>query len=295
MSVAPGEEAAAAPEPSAALLERLRSDEPLLSVELRPPRRDLSSAASMEAWIDMRHAVRRLTVDDHFVFLTDNAVGESEEENLNHLAGNLAGDVDFGRLVPFLTCKHPLDYCLLFAERAAARGFEALTVVGGDRDVGPPRCVEHAYLLREKLRRRVSGLALGGWANPHRDPAQQVAYLARADFHGDYFLTQVVSHHSVGRVEAFLEEADRQELEAPGVFGVFFYRSASSGTLERLNRFFPVPAEALTREFEEGASPEEVCARSIRALRDAGARHVYVSNLGLRRAPARLRAVNAAL
>ncbi len=245
----------------------------------------------MEAWIDMHHAVRQLAADDRFVFLTDNAVGESEEENLSHLAGNLAGQVDFGKLAPFLTCKHSLEYCLLFAERAAARGFEALTVVGGDREVGPPRCVEHAYMLREKLRRRVPELALGGWANPHRDPARQVEYLVRDDFHGDYYLTQVVSHHSADRVEAFLAEAERRGLEVPGVFGVFFYRSANPETLDRLSDFFPVPAEALRREFDAGATPEEVCARSIRALRNAGARHVYVSNLGLGGAARRLRRI----
>ena len=281
--------------PTSTLLERLRTDEPLVSVELRPPRSDLDAAGSMEAWIDMRHAVRRLAGDDSFVFLTDNAVGTSEEENLGHLTSNLGGEVDFGRLVPFLTCKHTLEYCLLYAERAASQGFEALTVVGGDREVGPPRCVEHAYMLREKLRRRVPELVLGGWANPHRDPEQQVEYLVRDEFHGDYYLTQVVSHHDADRVERFLEEADRRGLEAPGVFGVFYYRSANPRTLERLGEFFDVPAEELTREFEAGATPEEICARSIRALRDAGATHVYVSNLGLRRAPARLRSVRSRL
>lgn len=58
--------------------------------------------------------------------------------------------------------------------------------------------------------------------------------------------------------------------------------------LARLGESFPVPAEALTRDFEAGATPEEICLRSTRALRDAGARHVYVSNLGLRKAPGRL-------
>jgi hypothetical protein len=40
-----------------------------------------------------------------------------------------------------------------------------------------------------------------------------------------------------------------------------------------------VPVENLTEEFAAGATPEEVCARTIRSLRAAGARHVYVSNL----------------
>jgi len=248
----------------------------------------------MEAWIDMRHAVRRLAGRGRYVFLTDNAVGEGEEENLGHLEANLGGEVNFSRLVPFLTCKHPLDYCVLYAERAASRGFDALTVVGGDSTEDTPRCVPHAYLLREKLRRRVPGLALGGWVNPHRDPVEQVGYLAE-EFHGDYFLSQVVSHHDLGRVEAFLEEAARRGVTVPGAFGVFFYRSANPCTLSRLGEFFPVPAAEITAEFEAGATPEEVCARSIRALRASGARHVYLSNLGLRRAPARLERILARL
>ncbi len=42
-----------------------------------------------------------------------------------------------------------------------------------------------------------------------------------------------------------------------------------------------MPAEELTREFGDGATPEEICARSIRALTDAGVRHFYISNLPL--------------
>ena len=48
--------------------------------------------------------------------------------------------------------------------------------------------------------------------------------------------------------------------------------------------FLPVPAEGLTREFAEGATPEDVCARTLRALVDAGARHFYISNLPVARA-----------
>ena len=45
-----------------------------------------------------------------------------------------------------------------------------------------------------------------------------------------------------------------------------------------------VPIEGLTREFAEGATAEEVCARTIRTLMDAGARHFYISNLPVSRA-----------
>lgn len=266
----------------APFLRELRDGLPLLTIELRPPRADLSDGDSVDAWIDLNRTVRRLGREGRYVFLTDNAVGAREEENLTHLAANLPAETDPCQIVPFLTSKHSLDYCLTYAQRAWAQGFRALVVLGGDRSVGPARCVEHAYQLRARIRARIPELTLGGWANPHRDPGEQVGWLAMEEAHADFFLTQVVSHHSVRRVEAFVREAERQGLDAPAVFGVFHYRSASPRTFEALGDFFPVPAEALTREFEAGDTPEEITARSIRTLRDAGARHVYLSNLGTR-------------
>ena len=41
----------------------------------------------------------------------------------------------------------------------------------------------------------------------------------------------------------------------PGIFGVFYYRSANAKTLETLKQFLPVPADALMQEFAEGATP----------------------------------------
>ncbi|HWP38869.1 MAG TPA: hypothetical protein VNL18_15085 [Gemmatimonadales bacterium] len=249
----------------------------------------------MDAWIDMYHGVRRLARHDTVIFITDNAVGAAEEENLQHLVNNLAGDVPAERVVPFLTCKHSLDYCMTYAARAASHGFQALTVLGGDRSVGPARCVPYAYMLRQAIRQRIPNLALGGWANPHRDPKQQVDFLLNETFTGEFFLTQVVSHHSIRAVEAFLDEARRRGVTYPGVFGVFLYRSARPDTLARLAPFFPVPAEEITREFAAGLSPEDICARSIRALWDVGANAVYVSNLGFRKPEERYRALLSAL
>lgn len=271
------------------LLDRLHAERPLVSVEMRPPRSDLSSADSMEDWIDMQHSVRRLAAQDTLIFLTDNAVGEAEEENLRHLTTNLAGAIEPSRVVPFLTAKHSLQYCLMYAARAASHGFPALTVLGGDRFVGPPRCVDHAYQLRKRIRERAPSLTLGGWANPHRDPEEQVGYLLDEDFEAEFYLTQIVSHHDIEKVGRFLDVA--RPVPYPGIFGVFFYRSANPKTLERLSRFLPVPAEDLTREFEAGLSAEEICARTIRALQDLGADKVYVSNLGVRGAPERYRRI----
>jgi hypothetical protein len=273
------------------VLQRLQENRPLTAVELRPPRTGLSHAETMEVWIDMYHSIQRLARRDTIIFLTDNAVGLSEEENLAHLTANLAGDVDPGRIVPFLTSKHTVEYCLMHAARAASHGFQALTVLGGDHTAGPPRCVPHARELRALIRRRVPGLGLGGWANPHRSPAEQVDFLLDDRFEAEFFLTQVVSHHSIRAVEKFLAEARRRGVPHPGVFGVFLYRSANPATLARLADFFPVPAAELTREFESGLTPEEICARTVRALREVGADKVYLSNLGVQQVDTRYRKV----
>ncbi len=260
----------------------------VVTAELRPPRADLGSAAGIDAWIDTYHAVKSLVRRERFVFLTDSAVGLREEDNLRHLMINLGSDVPRSHVIPFLTCKHPLDYCLNYADRAWDAGFDTLVILGGDRHVGPPRCVEHAWELRKHIRARVPGLALGGWANPHADAARQVEYVLDPEFTGEFYLTQIVSHHDAEAVGRFMNEAARRGLETPGVFGVFYYRSANAKTLNTLKEFLPVPVEGLMREFGEGATPEQVCARSIRALLEAGAKSVYVSNLPVGRAEATL-------
>jgi 5,10-methylenetetrahydrofolate reductase len=269
---------------AADLLTALRSGDPVVAAELRPPRAELATTAGMDAWIDTYHAVRRLTREQRFVFITDSAVGAQEEDNLRHLVTNLGQDVPRSRVVPFLTTKHSLEYCLSYAERARQNGFPALVVLGGDRTIGTPRSVEHAWQLREMLRARDENIVLGGWANPHADPDRQVDYLASPDFHAEFFLTQVVSHHQIDSVARFIETADRRGLTIPGLFGVFFYRSANPATLDALKSFLPIPIEGLTKEFRDGISAEEVCARTIRALIKAGARHFYISNLPAARA-----------
>lgn len=276
---------------SARLLQALRAPGPLVTVEMRLPRSDLGQGAGMAAWIDLHHALGRLVRDDLFVFLTDNAVGSAEEESLAHVGANVAGGVDRRRIVPILTCKHALDYCLMFAARAVSQGFDALTVLGGDPSVGPPRCVPHARDLRALIRQRLPELALGGWVNPLKDPEEQVDYLTAPDAHVDFALAQIVSHHAIDRVERFQELLRATGSTIPVVWGAFHYRSANPRTLATLGGFFPVPAHEITREFERGDDADEICARTIRALRARGADKVYVSNLGSRGAGRRLRSI----
>ena len=88
-----------------------------------------------------------------------------------------------------------------------------------------------------------------------------------------------MSHHQIDAAARFIETADRRGLTLPGLFGVFFYRSGNRRTFDALTRFLPVPIDGLLREFAEGLTPEDICARTIRALMRAGARHFYISNL----------------
>jgi hypothetical protein len=274
-----------------AFLEALRGGGSIIAAELRPPRAELDSTQGMDAWIDTYHSVRSLTRQDIRVFLTDSAVGTQEENNLRHLATNLGRDISQDRVVPFLTTKHSVDFCLTYAEQAAQQGFSSLVVLGGDKSVGRPRCVEHAWELRKLIREREPRLTLGGWANPYGDAAQQADFLADGNFTAEYYLTQIVSHLDIAPVERFLGETARRGIDMPGMFGVFYYRSANAKTLATLSRFLPVPVDGLTREFGEGASPIEICARTMRRLMDAGARHFYISNLPLQGTASTLNAI----
>lgn len=251
----------------------------VVAVELRPPRAELQSAEGMDAWIDTYHAIRSLTRHDVRVMVTDSAVGAQEENNLRHLVANLGDAVGRHQIIPFLTTKHSLEFCLAYADQVVHNGFPSLVVLGGDKHVGRPRSLEHAWQLRRLIRERHPGLELGGWANPIADPIRQVEYLLSADAHADFYLTQIVSHHQSDRVSAFLDAGRAKGLSMPGVFGVFYYRSANPATLEMLSQFLPVPIEELKQEFAAGATPIDVCARTIRFLLDIGARHFYLSNL----------------
>lgn len=273
------------------LLDALHGTAPVIAAELRPPRAELGSRDGMDAWIDMYHAVRRLTRPGFRVFLTDSAVGTQEENNLRHLVTNLGRDVARDRVVPFLTTKHSLEFCLSYAEQAWQHGFTSLVVLGGDRTVGRPRCVEHACELRREIRAREPHLTLGGWANPYADAVTQVGYLIDDSFMADFYLTQIVSHLNPDPVERFLAECQRRGVTAPGMFGVFYYRSPSPNTLALLSQFLPVPVDALAAEFAAGATPLDICVRTMRTMLELGVRHFYISNLPLLGASATLNAI----
>ena len=119
-----------------------------------------------------------------------------------------------------------------------------------------------------------------------------MGYLTDDNFTAEFYLTQVVSHLNVAPVARFVDEAWQRGLRhRPGLFGVFFYRSANPRTLEILSRFLPVPVNTLAAEFATGATPIDICARTIRAMLNVGVRHFYISNLPLLRASPTLTAI----
>jgi len=273
------------------LVDRLRGESPVLTAELRPPRAELDAIEGMDAWIDTYHAIRRLSRQQVPVFLTDSAVGTQEENNLRHLIANLGRELPSDMVAPFLTSKHSLDFCLSYATQARQHGFRSLVVLGGDKTVGRPRCVEHAWDLRQEIRKHEPDLVLGGWANPHAAVAQQVDFLLDERFCAEFYLTQVVSHVDLDPVKRFLAEIERRPVPIPGMFCVFYYRSANPKTLKILSTFMPVPIQGLIDEFASGATAADVCARTIRALRAEGVRHICICNLPMHDASAVLAAI----
>jgi 5,10-methylenetetrahydrofolate reductase len=250
----------------------------LLNVEICPPRMDLPLEQSVDAWIDSNHLMRKIASLGRFVFMTDGAIGRREEPNLRHVTINLGNEADRARIIPILTTKHSLEYCLEFAQRAYSLGFSSLVVLGGDTSGSEPRCVEHAYELRGLIRKSVPGMTLGGWTSPHGG-RRQVEYMLDPEYSADFYMAQIVSHYQIRSVDDFLNEASRLGMKIPGIFGVFYYRSASPKTLGMLSKFFPVPVDDLKRDFAANQSPDEICALSIHALVQRGVKNVYISNL----------------
>lgn len=252
----------------------------LLNVEMCPPRKDLPLEQSVDAWIDSNRLMRKVTSQGRFVFMTDGAIGRREEPNLRHVTINLGEDADRSHIIPILTTKHSLEYCLEFAHRSYTLGFTSLVVLGGDKSDPVPRCVEHAYELRRLIRQTVPGLTLGGWTSPHGG-RRQVEYILDPEYSADFYMTQIVSHYQTRTIDEFLNECERRGVKIPGIFGVFYYRSANPRTLETLSKFFPVPIEELKSDFHANQMPGEICASSIQALLQRGVKNVYISNLPL--------------
>src|SRR5438132_10874087 len=180
----------------------------LLNVEMCPPRMDLPLEQSVDAWIDSNQLMRKITALGRFVFMTDGAIGRREEPNLRHVTINLGAEAERSRIVPILTTKHSLEYCLEFAKRSYTLGFTSMVVLGGDKSDDTPRCVEHAYELRRLIRQSVPGMTLGGWASPHGG-RRQVEFILEPEYSADFYMAQIVSHYQMPVIDDFLNEEAR--------------------------------------------------------------------------------------
>ena len=239
---------------------------------------DLPLDQSVEAWIDSNRLMRKITSLGRFVFMTDGAIGRREEPNLRHVTINLGPDADRSHIVPILTTKHSLEYCLEFAQRCYSLGFTSLVVLGGDKTDDAPRCVEHAYELRRLIQQAVPSMTLGGWANPHGGK-RQVEFMLDPDYSADFYLAQIVSHYQMRAIDDFVSETEKLNVKIPGIFGVFYYRTPNPRTFALLSKFLPVPVQELQLDFAAGVHPQEICARSVLALVQRGVKNVYISNL----------------
>ena len=183
--------------PMPSIVERLRNEPSVIAAELRPPRAELETRASMDAWIDTYHAVRSLTREGTPVFLTDSAVGLKEEDNLRHLVSNLGSDgaAVRDRAVPDLQASDRVLHRL-----RRSRGAAGIPGAGGARRRQERRAAA--------LRRARVGAARGdpprtsrSWrsaAGPTRTRASsdQVGHLLDEHATAEFYLTQIVSHHS---------------------------------------------------------------------------------------------------
>ena len=249
----------------------------------------LDAARGMDVWIDMYHAVRRLARDGTFVLLTDDAAGNPEEESLAHLAANLGAAADLETVVPFLTCKHAVGYCRLFARRAAGLGVAGVAVVGG-------RPLRRARTMRPRTA-RTCARSCGANSPGSRSEGGRTRTGTRSSRPASSPRTTSPRTSSSPRSSRTTRSAGWSASapswtawawDVPVVYGVFLYRSANPRTLRQLSRYFPVPAREIAAEFAAGMSADEICARSVRRLREAGAEKVYVSNLYGRDAARRL-------
>ena len=135
------------------------------------------------------------------------------------------------RVVPFLTTKHTLGTAWRMRTAPPSRDSRRSWYSAATRMSARPGALRMHGSCGRRCARARPELALGGWANPHADAARQVDFLLDENANADFYLTQIVSHHDAEAVERFVREAEHRQLTLPGVFGVFYYRSANPKTL----------------------------------------------------------------
>ena len=78
-----------------------------------------------------------------------------------------AGD----QIIPFLTTKHSLEFCLAYADQTVQNGFPSLVVLGGDKHVGRPRCARARVAAAAADSRAPPGTRAGRMGESDRRPA----------------------------------------------------------------------------------------------------------------------------
>ena len=272
---------------SVSLLRSASDARPCVTVELRPPRAELESAEGIDAWIDTYHAIRSLARQhiarhDH----RQRRRRAGREQPAASRRQSRRAEWRSAHVVPFLTCKHSLEFCLGYADQATHHGFSSLVVLGGDKHARPAALRRpRVAAARSRFARGIPQLELGGWANPNARPrSSRSTSCSIAEANADFYLTQIVSHHQArARSRVSRRGAPPRRHDAGGLRRVLLSQRqpADAGGAAA------VPAGA-GRGADAPSSPParrpiDVCARTIRTLLDLGARHFYISNLPLRR------------
>ena len=246
------------------LLSALRSGSSVFAAELRPPRAELATQRG-HGRVD-RHVSRGPAADARRARTCSSPTAPSARRRKTTCGTwslNLGNDVPRDRIVPFLTSKHPTRVPPFIRRARApervqrARGARRRQERRRRRDASSTRGSS-----RKLLRDRDRTLALGGWANPHGDPDRQVDFLDGARFPRRVLpdADRQPSRPS-SRWRASSRRRARRHLTLPGVFGVFYYRSANPRTLDALRAFLPVP----TRGANEGIRRRRDRRRCLRA------------------------------
>ena len=210
------------------LLAALRSGASVFAAELRPPRAELAHAEGMDAWIDTYHAVRRLTRQGTFVFLTDSAVGArggrqpaapGHESRAATCRASGSCRSSPRSIRSSTACRTPSartraafrrSWCSAATSRSARR----------DRSSTRGSCARCCASATARSRSAAGRIRMA-------IPSGRSTFSPTPDFHAEFYLTQIVSHHTSRRSRGSCETADGAASTLPGLFGVFYYRSAN--------------------------------------------------------------------
>ena len=256
-------------------VDALGRDSLVIAAELRPPRAELGPAAGMDAWIDTYHADPRAGAPRP-VRLSDRQrrrlAGRGQPPASRHQSRADVGRSRADRAVPHVEAHARV--LPAYAERARQHGFPALVVLGGDK-ASARRAASSMRGSCARPSARAAGRSRSA-AGPirMRRPTRQVGFLLDDHAHADFYLTQIVSHHDRARCRAFLGEGG--SARASGCPASSACSTTAAPTRRTLNDARASSCRCrwthCRAEFASGADAVDICARTVRALVDEGAR-----------------------